>query len=195
MRYAPKHLIAVDPVEENLIWVREKLGPKAEALGITLYTITPEQAEGQLERITSGTMGDDVIAAVGRQDVQNRALSWAGFGGVVNLFGGLRKGESVLDLDNISVHYNEVKVVGSSGGGPHDYKETLEAIRKGEIETGKYVAAVGSLENIVEVLQLMESGAISGKAILYPQIDRAPLEFVRGWDKSKEQQYIHNHRK
>ena len=133
MRFQPKNLIAVDPIQINRDWVQKVLGAKAAQKNINLHALHPDTVKEELGRITGGKMADDIILAVGIRAVQNEALSWLGFGGVANLFGGLKRGDSLLELDNIRVHYDEIKVVGSSGGDPHDYLETLTAIARGEI--------------------------------------------------------------
>jgi threonine dehydrogenase-like Zn-dependent dehydrogenase len=193
MRYSPKHLIAVDPIRENLDWVQKVLGAKAAEKKINLHALHPDAVKKELEFITGGKMADDVILAVGIRAVQNGALSWLGFGGVANLFGGLKRGDSILELDNIRVHYDEIKVVGSSGGDPHDYLETLTAIAGGEIDPGNYVAGVGSLENAVDVLKMIEKNEVQGKVILYPHIQPAPLARVERWSKEDEERYLEEH--
>ncbi len=193
MRYKPKNLLVVDPIEKNLDWTRKVLGGKAEEKNIDLHTLHPDSAKEELNRITGGKMADDIILAVGIRPVQNEALSWLGFGGVANLFGGLKRGDSILDLDNIRVHYDEIKVVGSSGGDPHDYLETLNAIAGGEIDPGNYVAGVGSLENAVDVLKMIEKNEVQGKVILYPHIEPAPLTMVEHWSREDEERYLEEH--
>jgi len=190
MRFRPKHLIAVDPIQENLDWVQKVLGAKAADMDINLHALHPDTVKKELGRITEGKMADDIILAVGIRAVQNETLSWLGFGGVANLFGGLKLGDSILELDNIRVHYDEIKVVGSSGGDPHDYLETLSAIARGEIDPGNYVAGVGSLENAVDVLMMIEKNEVQGKVILYPHIRPAPLTRVERWSREDEQRYL-----
>jgi L-iditol 2-dehydrogenase len=193
MRFGPKHLIAVDPIQKNLDWVQNVLGAKAAQKNIDLHALHPETVKEELGRITGGKMADDVILAVGIRAVQNEALSWLGFGGVANLFGGLKLGDSILELDNIRVHYDEIKVVGSSGGDIHDYLETLTAIGKGEIDPGNYVAGVGSLENTVDVLKMIEKNEVQGKVILYPHIRPALLTRVEHWSREDEERYLEEH--
>lgn len=50
-----------------------------------------------------------------------------------------------------------------------------------DIDAGNYVAAVGSLDNAVEVLKMIKETRIDGKAILYPHIRPTPLRFVEHW--------------
>ena len=86
----------------------------------------------------------------------------------------------------MKVHYQEIKFVGSSGGEPSDMATTLQAIHNGDIDPGNYVAAVGSLDNTVDVLKMIKETRIDGKAILYPHIKQTPLQMVNHWEQSKE---------
>ncbi len=190
MRYRPSTLVVVDMLEANLRWVTDNLGRKARERGIALVTAQPEAAEAAIAAASDGRMADDIIVAVGIRSVQNEAMNWLGFGGVINLFGGLKKGSSELTIDNIRVHYDEIKVAGSSGGDPHDYVETLNAIVAGDIEPGRYVAAVGSLDNAPAVLEMIKAGEISGKAILYPQVRPTPLRMVDSWSAEDEKRFL-----
>jgi threonine dehydrogenase-like Zn-dependent dehydrogenase len=190
MRYRPAHLIAVDPIQANLDWVRRALGEKARDRGIELAAVGPDHAREEIERRSNGKMADDVIIAVGIRKVQNEALTWLGLGGVADFFGGLKKGDSLLEIDNIRVHYDEIKVAGSSGGDPHDYLETLDAIVQKDIDPGNYIAGVGSLENAVKVLKMIQNNEVQGKVILYPHIRERELELVDYWDGNKERKYL-----
>ncbi len=190
MRYRPGILIVNDVVKERLEWIDRVLGPKADEKGIRLMALTPEEVDGKLADITGGNMADDIIMAVGIRAVQQKAFQWLGFGGVLNLFGGLPKGDSVLELDNIKVHYEEIKVVGSSGGDAGDYTQTLEAINNNDVDAGNYVAAAGSLDNAVKILKMIKEGGIQGKAILYPHIKGSRLEMVDRWSNEQEKDFL-----
>ncbi len=190
MRFKPKILIVNDLLEERLNWVNKVLKPKAVKKGITLITVTPDKIYDLLTNVSDGKMADDIILAVGIKQVQQEAFKWLGFGGVINLFGGLKKEDSLLEIDNIKVHYEEIKAVGSSGGDLADYIETLGAINNNDIDTGNYVAAVGSIDNSIKVLNMIKNNQIQGKAILYPHVKQTDLKTVDYWDKEKEDKFL-----
>lgn len=96
----------------------------------------------------------------------------------------------MLNIDNMKVHYEEIRVAGSSGGDPGDYIETLEAIKNNDIDAGNYVAAVGSIDNAVKVLQMIKNNQIQGKAILYPHSKQIDLKMVNNWGKEKENKFL-----
>jgi len=190
MRFKPRILIACDVAEDKLKWVEKVLKPKAEKKGIRLLSSTPDKIYDLLDKITDGKMADDIILAVGNRTAQQQSFNWLGFGGVINLFGGLPRGDSILDVDNIRVHYDEIKIVGSSGGDTGDYIQTLEAISNNDIDPGNYVAAVGSIDNAPKVLKMIKDNQIQGKAILYPHIKHTDLKMVDYWDKESENIFL-----
>jgi len=195
MRYAPRNLIVCDVIQERLDRAVKMLGKKAKSLGVELVAVHSERLKETVHRLSGGAGADDVILAVGIRSVQQAALELLGKGGVANLFGGLPRGEHILELDAIAVHYNEIKVVGSSGGEPSDLMTALDAIAHGHIDAGNYVFAIGSLEHGPRVLKMIEEKKVDGKVIIYPHapIDRLmPVEY---WDKEKEIAFLEEHLK
>ena len=186
LRFRPSVLIVSDLVQERLDRVVQKISQKAAKAGIKLICILPDKLEETIKAVSHGRGADDIILAVGVQLVQQHALGLLAAGGAANLFGGLPKGKHLLELDALAVHYREIKIVGSSGGEPSDMAATLKAIHTHEIDPGNYVAAVGSLDNAIDVLKMIKETKIDGKAILYPHIKHTPLRMVGHWSKTQE---------
>ena len=193
LRFNPRILIVSDLQQRRLDKVISGISEKAQQKGTRLVCVTAAKLEETLKEISSGNGADDIILAVGIQQVQQSALSMLADGGVANLFGGLPRGEHILEVDALAIHYREIKIVGSSGGEPSDMAATLKAIADKEIDPGNYVAAVGSLDNAIDVLKMIKQTQIDGKAILYPHIKQTPLQMVDYWDKSKEIEFLNNH--
>jgi threonine dehydrogenase-like Zn-dependent dehydrogenase len=190
MRFKPKNLIISDLVHERMDHAIKTNAEKAKKLGINLYAINGKVLNEEVMKITNGAGADDIILAVGIQPVQQNALTLLGKGGVANFFGGLPKGKNMLQIDAIAIHYNEIKVAGSSGGDPYDMQATLEAIYNKDVDPGNYVAGVGSLKHAPQVLKLIEETKVDGKVILYPHTDVDELTFVDYWDKDKEEAFL-----
>jgi len=190
LRFSPRVLIVSDLDRDRLDTVEKNIGQKAKDKNCELICVTPDKLS-QIVKEASGNNGaDDIILAVGIQSVQQNAIELLAPGGVANLFGGLPKGKHILQLDALAVHYKEIKLVGSSGGDPSDMAATLKAIAEKDIDAGNYVAAVGSLDNAIEVLKMIKETKIDGKAILYPHIKHTPLRKVDYWDKQKEIRFL-----
>ena len=186
LRFEPGVLIVADYQAERRAKTERIIAHKADQCGCRLICTSPADLEAILEEVTGGRGADDFILAIGVRDEQQKALSLLADGGVANLFGGLPGGRHMLALDALDVHYREIKVVGSSGGDPSDVAAALKAIADGQIDPGNYVAAVGSLDNAIEVLKMIKETRIDGKAILYPHVQQTPLKMAQGWDGRKE---------
>ncbi|RKY09548.1 MAG: hypothetical protein DRP56_02465 [Planctomycetota bacterium] len=193
LRYSPAVLIISDLQQARLDEVVKSIGQKAKDKGTKLLCVLPDKLEKVVKVESNGRGADDIILAVGVNPVQQHALELLAAGGVANLFGGLPKGKHILELDALKVHYQEIKLVGSSGGEPSDMAVTLKAIRDKDIDPGNYVAAVGSLDNAIDVLKMIKETKIDGKAMLYPHIKQTPLERVDYWDKKKEIDFMSQH--
>ncbi len=128
MRFRPATIIVSDLLDERLAKARRLFADKAARLGVRLIAVKADRLERALGEASDGRGADDIILAVGAQAVQQQALGLLAKGGVANLFGGLPRGKHILEIDAIAVHYNEIKVVGSSGGEPSDMAATLESI-------------------------------------------------------------------
>lgn len=190
LRFGPTALIVCDLDEKRLGMVTRTIGAKAGQKGIELRCVTPDKLQAAVNRVSGGRGADDIMLAVGVREVQQDALRLLAPAGVANLFGGLSKGEHVIDVDALAIHYREIKLVGSSGGDPSDMSAALAAIATGDIDPGNYVAAVGSLDNAIDVLNMIRETKIEGKAILYPHVRSTPLEMVDRWDKAKEIEFL-----
>lgn len=192
LRFRPKAILVTDLQRERLDATKAAIGEKAKAAGTELHCVTADRLDETLDAVSNSLGADDIILAVGNQRVQQRALSLLARGGVANLFAGLPVGSHALEVDSRAVHYQEIKMVGSSGGDPSDIAATLNAISAAEIDPGNYVAAVGSLDNAIDVLRMIERTEISGKAILYPHITRTPLRMVEYWDAGSEKELLND---
>ena len=190
LRYSPAVLVITARTRPRLDLTMKTLGDKAKAKGTKLICVTVDKLADTVKKCSKGQGADDIILAVGDNSAQQRALGLLAKGGVANLFAGLPHGQHILELDNLAVHYDEIKLVGSSGGEPSDMSATLQAIADKQIDPGNYIAAVGSLDNAIDVLKMIKGRKIDGKALLYPQIKQTPLQMVDYWDKHKEQEFL-----
>lgn len=193
MRFRPRNLIASDILPDRLEKARRLLADRARTLGVNLFAVQAKTLKDTVMAASGGKGADDVILAVGIREVQQEALGLLGKGGVANLFGGLPRGKHMLQLDAIEVHYNEIKVVGSSGGEPSDIAATLEAIARGDIDPGNYVAGVGALEHAPDVLRMIERSEVDGKVILYPHAQVKELKSCLRWDRAQEEAFLESH--
>ncbi|MBI2441928.1 MAG: zinc-binding dehydrogenase [Lentisphaerae bacterium] len=195
LRFSPRHLIVMDILAERLGWIRENLSEKARSAGTELHTVLSAEGPDLIKKVSNGHGADDIIAAVGLRKVQQESQQWLAKGGVLNLFGGLKRGEHLIELDTLRVHYDEIRLCGSSGGSPADVAEALRMVAAGEFDPGKHLDMVGSLDQFAKALELIKTQTVEGKIVLYPQIRPTDLERVNAWTRRDEAGFIEARRK
>ncbi len=190
LRFKPSHLIMVDLMDSRLAWVREHLAAQAVKCRTRLHTVAPAEAPSLIRKVSKGRGADDIIAAVGVRSVQIEAQQWLARGGSLNLFGGLKRGEHVIDLDSLRVHYDEIRLCGSSGGAPSDVAEAARMVAAGEIDPGRHLDMVGSLDQFPKAIELVKNASVEGKIVLYPGIRQTDLRQTRSWKLADEQAFL-----
>ena len=193
LRFKPRCIIVVDIAEARLQWVHDVLAARAKSVGVEMHALPNDAGLELLKKVSHGLGADDIIVAVGVRDVQIKAQSWLARGGTLNLFGGLKKGEHIIDLDTLRVHYDDIRVVGSSGGSPADITETLRMVAAGEFDPGLHMTMVGSLDQAPRALEMVKKTETEGKIVLYPHIRSTPLTPATHWKRSDEQTFLKQH--
>ncbi len=78
--------------------------------------------------------------------------------GTVCLFASLPAGQSNLTLDSRLIHYNEIKVTGSSDSTAEHVATAIEMLSDENFPSAKIATHVLSLDDIHEAFDLMKSG-------------------------------------
>ncbi|HYK87889.1 MAG TPA: zinc-binding dehydrogenase [Acidobacteriota bacterium] len=192
LNWGPRAIVIADLVQERLSQAARLFGERARNLGIGLHTVDPMQGDlkSLVDKLTDYRGADDVIVAVGSRKAIEEAQTLAGRGAVFNLFGGLKKGEDVIDLDSGIVHYREINVTGSSGGSPWDIVRTLDLISCGKIDAASHITRIGDLEHAVEFLRLIRAREIDGKAVVYPHKRTREIITVGSWTRQNEINFL-----
>ena len=192
LSYHPTALIVTDFIDDRLDIVRRLFGAKAEQLGIALHTVNPSKTDFKalLAQVTHDRGADDVIVAVGSGRAIEGAQYYTARGAVLDLFGGLKKGEEMISLATDIVHYQEINITGSSGGSPWDIARTLDMMSKAEITASAHITRIGDLEHAPELLAQVKAQTLDGKAIVYPHRRTANILSVPSWNAADEQSYL-----
>ncbi len=192
LSYRPRALVATDLIDERLERVRHLFGARAKKLGVDLHAVNSGSTDVQalINELTDYRGADDVIVAVGAAKAIEIAQNYVGRGGVLNLFGGLKKGQDVVGLDTGIVHYKEINVTGSSGGSPWDVARTVELMVAGEVDMGAHITRIGDLDHAVELLELVKAQEIDGKAVVYPHRRTDQILSVASWSARDESAYL-----
>jgi L-iditol 2-dehydrogenase len=188
----PRAILVADLIEERLDLVRTLFAARAAACGIDLRAVNPASADlaASVGSVTGGAGADDVIVAAGSRRAIETAQGLVARGGVLNLFGGLKKGEEVVGFDTGIVHYREINITGSSGGSPWDVARALELMASRAIDAGVHIACIGDLEHTIEFLRMIKAQAINGKAVVYPHRRTASILDVRSWSSQDESNFL-----
>jgi L-sorbose 1-phosphate reductase len=192
LSYRPRTILVTDFIEARLGKVRELFASRAQHLGVQLQFANPSQLQVDtlVNDLTDFRGADDVIVAVGSARAIAESQKWTARGGVLNLFGGLKKGEETVGLDTGIIHYREINVTGSSGGSPWDVARTLDLIAAGSIEAASHITRIGDLGHAARFLAMVKAQELDGKAIVYPHRRSDQILAVDSWSSEDERVYL-----
>jgi len=192
LSYRPRAIVVSDLDTSRLALVRNLFEARAKRAGIALQTVDARTAsvESIVGELTGHAGADDIIVAVGSKRAIVEAQKMLGRGAVLDLFGGLKKGEDIVDLDAGIVHYQEINVTGSSGGSPWDIARTLELIASGELDAGAHITRIGDLEHAAGFLEMVKAQQLDGKAVVYPHRRTSAIHTVKSWSAEDERRYF-----
>lgn len=138
----------------------------AKELGDRVYDAVREE--------TGGYGCDDICVVIPSAAVVERAYELLAPGGGMDIFAGVAVGTPAnLDLGRIAA--NGVRLWGTSGSSVADLRTIVEKVERGELETGRVVAAVGGIEAVKAGLEAVRDGVFLGKTVIYPHCKDLPL--------------------
>ncbi len=192
MSYRPRVIVAVDLLDARLEKARTLYASRAQEQGIEIYWVngTKQDVKTMIYNLTDANGADDVIVAVGSAEAIQQGQHYLGRSGVLNLFGGLKRGEDILDFDTSLVHYREIVITGSSGGSPWDMVRTLELMAQKQIDPASHITRIADLEHAIDILNLIRNRNIDGKAVIYPHRRTNEMMFVPCWTGQDEVSYL-----
>lgn len=117
-----------------------------------------ESVKDWLERENGGKGVDVVIIAVPVPQLQGEALDiLAPFGRLCN-FAGWSKTAKPVTLDTNAVHYRNLRITGTTGGAPRDYRDAVRLIEGGVIDVSRIVSDVFSFHAMDKAYELALNG-------------------------------------
>ena len=116
-----------------------------------------EDLTGIVMRETNGLGMDVIIMAIGVPALVTPSLKLARKGGAVSLFSGFTKGV-MADLDPNIIHYNEIKVTGSSAYKRQDYLDAAEMVINGYLDLKPIVTHTYKIEDFQAAYEMNKSG-------------------------------------
>jgi len=116
---------------------------------------------------TEGLGADVVIICAPTREAHEQSIHLARKGGTVSLFASLPKGESDINIDSRTIHYGELRIVGSSDSRPEHVREAIRLMAEKRIDVSPIVTHKLPLVDIHQGLKLMKQKE-SFKILIYP---------------------------
>jgi threonine dehydrogenase-like Zn-dependent dehydrogenase len=136
-----------------------------------------ELGDGVYDAVLGATDGrgcDDICVVIPSAAVVERAFELLAPGGGMDIFAGVAVGTTAnLDLGRIG--RDGVRLWGTSGSSVADLRAIVDKVERGELETGRVVAAVGGIEAVKQGLEAVRDGVFLGKTVIYPHCKDLPL--------------------
>jgi len=92
---------------------------------------------------------DKVIVSVGEVSVAQNALPLVRKGGTINLFAGMPNGAQIT-LDVNRIHYDEIKVLGTFGFSPKNFKRALDWLASGGLSVSGLITSTIELDDVLK---------------------------------------------
>jgi len=141
---------------------------QAEAFGFDrLVNPAAEDLAKVVKDMTGGLGADVCIVAAPAAKPQEQAINLVRKRGVVCLFASLPAGGSLLSMDSRPLHYNELRVVGTSDSTPTQVQRAVGLIARGSVPMDKLATHVLPLADFERAFALMQSGE-SLRVVLTP---------------------------
>jgi len=158
--------------------LRRRFAGLAQERGVEFLLLdAKELGEGVYDAVREATGGfgcDDICVVIPSAEVVERAYELLAPGGGMDIFAGVAVGTTAnLDLGRIAAH--GIRLWGTSGSSVADLRTIVEKVERGELETGRVVAAVGGIEAVKSGLEAVRDGVFLGKTVIYPHCKDLPL--------------------
>ena len=131
----------------------------AEGFGCDIL-VNPDKQDlaGIVKGATGGIGADVAIVAAPAAAPQEQAVHLVRKRGSVCLFASLLAGKHVLQMDSRAIHYNELRVIGTSDSTPAHVAASVALLASGHIPADKIATHLLPLSEIHQAFDLMERG-------------------------------------
>jgi len=123
------------------------------------FVIDPskDDLKGVLMELSYGRGPDVIIVAAPSAKAQESSLELIARGGRINFFGGLIKGQEIINFNSNLIHYKQVYVTGTTGSNIMQYRRAIELIISRRINVSSLISASFSLDRAHEAFKRAES--------------------------------------
>lgn len=141
---------------------------RASGFGFRLLVNSAEEDLAAFVRAHSDGLGADVaIVAAPAAAPQEQAVHLVRKRGTVVLFASLPAGSSMLHVDSRPIHYQELRVVGTSDSAPRHVERAVELLASGQVPAEQLATHLLPFDQLARAFELMESGE-SLRVVLVP---------------------------
>jgi len=131
----------------------------AKGFGCDILVNPAEQDLAAIVKDATGGIGADVaIVAAPAAAPQEQAVHLVRKRGTVCLFASLPSGRHMLQMDSRAIHYNELRVIGTSDSTPSHVAKSVELLASGRVPAEKIASHILPLSEIHQAFELMERG-------------------------------------
>ncbi len=173
----PRAIVAIDPDQERMATLLEKLQPIADAQGRKMIPVDPNgerSAREVIDELTDGAGADDVVVSVPVAPVMADASTLMAPDGMLVFFAGIANGtEGPLDMSR--VYLDNAQYTGTSGSSISDQAAVIEKAMSGTLTPALNLAAIGGIEAGRDGIQAVLEGRFAGKVVIFPQVSGVPL--------------------
>jgi L-iditol 2-dehydrogenase len=150
--YGAVKIIVLDVLDTKLELIKQ--------INPNIITINPDKDDvyKQIMDTTQGKGVESVIIACASKGVYPLALTLCKKGGTILFFAGLSPGNEKQELDINTVHYRELKLIGTFGSAKKEQAEALGLLERGLINVDKIITHTMPLERIENALQHIKTG-------------------------------------
>ena len=179
-KYPPKKIVATNRQSDRIWNIQKRFKDIAKSKKIDLVCYKQKDfSRKQFSEILKREMNykgfDDIIVLASSVEAVKDALNFIAEGGVINIFGGIPKGNFVKILSR-KICSEKVRIIGSSGSNISDMKKTLTKVEEKKINTNNSVFAIGGINSLKKALLNVSKGVFPGKVVIFPQIEN--LDFT-----------------
>lgn len=169
----PRLLVVTDIDADRLARAERLLTPEdAAKYGVELhYVNTAAEADpaGAIRRFAPDGF-DDVFVFAPVPAVFDQGREILGYDGCLNFFAGPSRKDIFGSLNLYDLHYSSHHVVGTSGGGTEDLRESIDLMSAGRINPSSMITHIGGI-NVVPDTVLNLPGIPGGKKLIYTHLD------------------------
>ena len=178
-KYPPRKIVATNRQSDRIWDLQKRFKDIAKSKKIDLVCYKQKDfSRKQFSEILKREMNykgfDDIIVLASSVEAVKYALNFIAEGGVINIFGGIPKGNFVKILSK-KICSEKIRIIGSSGSNISDMKKTLTKVEEKKINTNNSVFVIGGMNSLKKALLNVSKGVFPGKVVIFSQIENLDL--------------------